>query len=212
MSGEAPTALPAEGALSPNLVRCSLTDLVGGLDEAGRAPLAGPVVSSCVVWEGLPVLKEKVNDSKLLSEKKRDYLFGWILENAYKVAVGRGKPRRDRAAEHPLCLAPLHGKGSEKHRPPAPSPAYRRALSPQGDGPIEGGRQRRPQVFLHRLRLHRGESGEGPADGDLRCRLSAVQLEAEQGVSHRGAQAGHREVRPYAPPQEDLQGREGVLR
>lgn len=67
---------------------CRLTDLVAGLDEAGRAPLAGPVVSSCVVWEGLPLLEEKVNDSKLLSEKRREYLFGWILEHAYKVTVG----------------------------------------------------------------------------------------------------------------------------
>ncbi|OPY70935.1 MAG: Ribonuclease HII [Syntrophorhabdaceae bacterium PtaU1.Bin034] len=68
---------------------CRLTGLfVAGLDEAGRAPLAGPVVSSCVVWDGLPALREKVNDSKLLTEKQRDRFFSWILENAHKVAVG----------------------------------------------------------------------------------------------------------------------------
>jgi ribonuclease HII len=67
---------------------CRLTGLVGGLDEAGRAPLAGPVVSSCVVWEGLPRVREKVNDSKLLTEKQREQFFSWILENAYKVTVG----------------------------------------------------------------------------------------------------------------------------
>jgi ribonuclease HII len=44
------------------------------------------------VWEGLPALKKKVNDSKLLGEKQREYLFGWILENAYKVAVGVASP------------------------------------------------------------------------------------------------------------------------
>jgi ribonuclease HII len=70
-------------------VGCPLTGLVAGLDEAGRAPLAGPVVSACVVWDGPPPLKrEPVNDSKLLSEKQREYLFGWIHENAYKVGVG----------------------------------------------------------------------------------------------------------------------------
>lgn len=65
---------------------------MGGLDEAGRAPLAGPVVSSCVVWEGLPPVREKVNDSKLLTEKERNYYFGWIVENAYKVTVGLATP------------------------------------------------------------------------------------------------------------------------
>jgi ribonuclease HII len=67
---------------------CRLTGLVGGLDEAGRAPLAGPVVSSCVVWEGLPREREKVNDSKLLTAKERERFFGWIVEHAYRVTVG----------------------------------------------------------------------------------------------------------------------------
>jgi ribonuclease HII len=69
-------------------MNCRLTGLVAGLDEAGRAPLAGPVISSCVVWKGLPPVREKVNDSKLLTEKQRDRFFTWILENAYKVGVG----------------------------------------------------------------------------------------------------------------------------
>lgn len=69
-------------------MNCRLTGMVAGLDEAGRAPLAGPVVSSCVVWKGLPSPREPVNDSKLLTEKQRQHLFQWILENAYKVAVG----------------------------------------------------------------------------------------------------------------------------
>jgi ribonuclease HII len=71
---------------------CPLVGLVGGLDEAGRAPLAGPVVSSCVVWEGLPPVREKVNDSKLLTEKQRNYFFRWILDNAYRVTVGLATP------------------------------------------------------------------------------------------------------------------------
>lgn len=65
---------------------------MAGLDEAGRGPLAGPVVSSCVVWEGLPPVREKVNDSKLLTEKERDHYFTWILENAHRVTVGLATP------------------------------------------------------------------------------------------------------------------------
>ncbi|HUJ70424.1 MAG TPA: ribonuclease HII [Syntrophorhabdales bacterium] len=71
---------------------CALQGLVAGIDEAGRAPLAGPVVSSCVVWRGLPQTREKVNDSKLLTEEERNYFFGWILENAHEVAIGLATP------------------------------------------------------------------------------------------------------------------------
>jgi len=67
---------------------CPLTGLIGGIDEAGRGPLAGPVVSSCVVWTGFPVQTKKVNDSKLLTAKQRSNLFPWITENAYRVGIG----------------------------------------------------------------------------------------------------------------------------
>jgi ribonuclease HII len=67
---------------------CSLTGLVGGIDEAGRGPLAGPVVSSCVIWKELPEEREAINDSKLLSEKKRLEFSKWIYANAYKVGIG----------------------------------------------------------------------------------------------------------------------------
>ena len=62
--------------------------LVAGTDEAGRGPLAGPVVASCVI---LPAPDEYLinglNDSKLLSEKKRENLFQLIQEHA-QVGIG----------------------------------------------------------------------------------------------------------------------------
>ena len=67
---------------------CLLTGLVGGIDEAGRGPLAGPVVSSCVIWKHLPEDKNGVTDSKLLQEKERVSLFSWIMEHAYSVGIG----------------------------------------------------------------------------------------------------------------------------
>jgi ribonuclease HII len=67
---------------------CALTGLVGGIDEAGRGPLAGPVVSSCVVWNGLPDRSQKINDSKLLTAKQRSELFPWITRNAFKIGIG----------------------------------------------------------------------------------------------------------------------------
>lgn len=67
---------------------CHLKGLVCGIDEAGRGPLAGPVVSSCVVWKGFPEQKISVNDSKLLSAKQRDEIFHWIKQNAYRIGIG----------------------------------------------------------------------------------------------------------------------------
>lgn len=62
--------------------------LIAGVDEAGRGPLAGPVVSACVIMP-LDDIIEGVDDSKKLSEKKRDLLFDKIIEKAiaYKISV-----------------------------------------------------------------------------------------------------------------------------
>lgn len=58
-----------------------------GIDEAGRGPLAGPVVAAAVI---LPVgLKiPKLNDSKQLSEKTREALYDIIMDKALSVGVG----------------------------------------------------------------------------------------------------------------------------
>jgi len=60
---------------------------VAGIDEAGRGPLAGPVVAAAVILpEGL--LIEGVNDSKKLSGKKRELLFDIIKEKAIAYGIG----------------------------------------------------------------------------------------------------------------------------
>jgi ribonuclease HII len=60
---------------------------IAGVDEAGRGPLAGPVVAACVVLpEDFSVLG--VNDSKKLSEKRRDELFGEIQKSAEAFGIG----------------------------------------------------------------------------------------------------------------------------
>lgn len=52
-----------------------------GLDEAGRGPMAGPLVVAGVIFkEGY--YDERINDSKQLSEKKREILYDLIIENA----------------------------------------------------------------------------------------------------------------------------------
>ena len=63
--------------------------LICGVDEAGRGPLAGPVCAAAVILpEDLEI--EGLNDSKKLSEKKREQLFDVITEKAiaYSIAYG----------------------------------------------------------------------------------------------------------------------------
>lgn len=62
------------------------TGCVAGVDEAGRGPLAGPVFAAAVI---LPddIIIEGINDSKKLSEKKREKLFDEICEAAEAYAV-----------------------------------------------------------------------------------------------------------------------------
>ena len=62
--------------------------LIAGVDEAGRGPLAGPVVCACVI---MPMESEKiiegVNDSKKLSAKKREELFDKIVDIAISYSI-----------------------------------------------------------------------------------------------------------------------------
>ncbi len=60
---------------------------IAGIDEAGRGPLAGPVVVACVVMPRDSML-EGVNDSKKVAEKKREKLYEQILQEAVAYGVG----------------------------------------------------------------------------------------------------------------------------
>ena len=64
-----------------------------GCDEAGRGPLCGPVVCAAVI---LPVnfYDERINDSKKLSEKKREELFDFICKNAVSYAICEIEPTK----------------------------------------------------------------------------------------------------------------------
>ncbi len=64
---------------------------VCGCDEAGRGPLCGPVVAAAVILpRGLVI--EGLNDSKKLSEKKREALFDIIKEKALAYAIAEASP------------------------------------------------------------------------------------------------------------------------
>ena len=71
----------------------SMCEYICGIDEVGRGPLAGPVVAAAVI---LPKDQEilYLNDSKKLSEKKREALYTEIMEKAVAVGIGYASPAR----------------------------------------------------------------------------------------------------------------------
>lgn len=71
----------------------SMYSNICGIDEAGRGPLAGPVVAAAVILPKDARLLY-VNDSKQLSEKKREELYDVIMREAVSVGVGIALPER----------------------------------------------------------------------------------------------------------------------
>ena len=65
--------------------------VVAGMDEVGRGPLAGNVVVACVVMPAEPLIPW-VDDSKKLSESRREKVYAEIMEHAYFVGVGECTP------------------------------------------------------------------------------------------------------------------------
>ena len=61
-------------------------DIICGVDEVGRGPLAGPVYASAVIFKAIEI--DGINDSKKLTPKKREKLFNKIVENQFKYSIG----------------------------------------------------------------------------------------------------------------------------
>lgn len=71
----------------------SIYENICGIDEVGRGPLAGPVVAGAVILpKNEPILY--LNDSKKLSEKKREMLYDEIMEKAVATGIGMVSPAR----------------------------------------------------------------------------------------------------------------------
>ena len=62
-------------------------NLVAGIDEAGRGPLAGPVIAAAVIFDKNMYI-EGVNDSKKISPKKRDLFYEDIINKANYIGIG----------------------------------------------------------------------------------------------------------------------------
>ena len=66
---------------------------IAGIDEAGRGPLAGPVAAAAVILDPAQEILY-INDSKKLSEARREMLYGEIMEKAIAVGIGYASHER----------------------------------------------------------------------------------------------------------------------
>ncbi len=112
---------------------------VAGTDEAGRGPLAGPVVAAAVILDP-DAIPEGLNDSKKLTAAEREALYGIILARAVAVSVASSGPGRIdttdirkasldamRRAVASLCIAPKLVLVDGRDVPPG-LPCFGRAL------------------------------------------------------------------------------------
>ncbi|UAL45033.1 ribonuclease HII [Shewanella inventionis] len=77
--------------ITPEQVVIITDGIVAGVDEVGRGPLVGDVVTAAVILDpNKPITG--LNDSKKLSEKRRNALYHDIINNALSVSVGRASP------------------------------------------------------------------------------------------------------------------------
>lgn len=77
--------------ITPEQVNLISQGTVAGVDEVGRGPLVGDVVTAAVILDpNKPIAG--LNDSKKLSEKRRNALYQDIIDNALSVSVGRASP------------------------------------------------------------------------------------------------------------------------
>lgn len=71
------------------IIESSLPGLVAGVDEVGRGPLAGPVVAAALIFRTppCPELAERIDDSKKLTGKSRDFVFAALHASDAVIAV-----------------------------------------------------------------------------------------------------------------------------
>lgn len=72
--------------IEENIYKNSKIEYICGIDEAGRGPLAGPVVVASVIMPKDSMI-EGVNDSKKVSEKKREMLYEQIIDEAISYGI-----------------------------------------------------------------------------------------------------------------------------
>jgi len=166
---------------------------IAGIDEAGRGPLAGPVVSAAVI---LPAALQiaGVDDSKRLTPKKRAALFGEIYRRAISVGVGVVGPGR--IDEINILQASLKSMAMAVA-----------CLNPRPDCLLIDG------IFkiesdISQTPIPKGDPGQ--YDGAVPPSIPAIRVCAAQRISHQGPQNCHPGARLHAHPPQEFQRGAGI--
>ena len=139
-------------------------ELIAGIDEVGRGPLAGPVLTAAVIFPR-DLIIPMLNDSKQVSKKHREELYDIIMNRAVAVGVGMN------SAEV------IDEKGIEF----ANKDAMRQAIRNLGIH-----HQGRCQVRLHRRGKYYCKGDQRPDDAGNGCKVSHVRLPGQCGLRKRG--------------------------
>lgn len=174
-------------------------DLVAGVDEVGRGPLCGPVVTAAVILDpSRPILG--LNDSKKLSEARREALFEEIREKALAWCIARAE------VEEIDRLNILHATMLAMQRAvEGLSVIPRLALidgnrCPKTGGALRAGGQGRQPGAGDRCGVDPGQGQSRPGNGRAGPGLSGLWHGRAQGISDRGPSRGAFPPRPDADP------------
>ena len=138
-----------------------------GIDEVGRGPLAGPVVAGAVILpKDCDILY--INDSKQLSEKKREELYDVITKEAVAWAVGYASP--ERIDEINILQATYGHAGGCRQTGSGTGSVVERCCDDSRSGdPTGADHQGRCQEHFYRCGQYCGQGDQGPSDGAV-CR------------------------------------------
>ena len=183
---------------------------VAGCDEAGRGPLAGPVVAAAVILDPKRIPRG-LNDSKKLERRNAR---GAVREDLLHRA-GRGRDRAARAhreRQYPRRLALGAGARREGAAGRAEARVRRRHRPHRCRLRMPRGGQRRRAGGLDRGRLDRRQGHARPADGLRRRRASGLRLRAPHGLFGAGAFRGAQPPRPLRAPPPQVRAGRGAAR
>ena len=149
---------------------------VCGTDEAGRGPLAGPVVAAAVILPPGAVI-EGLDDSKKLTEKKREQLFDVIKEKAVAWGIGIADNKE---------IDELNILEATKTAMKRAITAVRDMLAERGSrrrqpqhklrNTVRNNRQRRFEIPIDRRRVGPRKSLQRPSHGKARKRISRIRF------------------------------------
>ena len=179
--------------------------LLVGVDEAGRGPLAGPVVAAAVVFPAGCAAVRGLRDSKTLPAPIRLKLAVRIRQRALAFGVGAASLARDRSAQHPgrhrAGHAPCHRRPAPAHAAsPAPPHPHRRPAAARDRLRPRRADRRRCALPVHLGGRHPGQDRARPSHAPAGPRYPVYSWETNVGYATAGAQRGARGWGRPAPP------------